>query len=366
MKKYIPSLNGLRAIVIIIVILCHANFRILHLNIPYPLNILVDGYLGVNVFFVISGFLITKLLIEEENNNDGRINLKNFYFRRMFRIFPAYYFLLGVYFLLQLLGVLYFTKTSWFSSVFYCKYILGSDWESGHFWSLSVEEHFYLVWPLVFMFFKKARIPFAFLIILLVFFFRLNIYNKWLPFPLLYNQLTIFLRADALMIGCLFALYEKKIISLTVKYANSILHPLVILAAFLIVSAPYLIQLNMEHHLHLGSIFVPLYIGNSTGTLSNILVALLVIVSINNKGIWFNFVNMPVMNYLGKLSYSLYLWQQLFFSTSIGVFGKLPFNLIYIFIAANFSYYIIEKPFLKFKANYENKRPNAEIVLATT
>ena len=82
--KQIPSLNGLRAISIAIVIIFHAGFRNLgYANFP-------GGQLGVNIFFIISGFLITLLLIEEEKVSK-KISLKKFYLRRIFRIFPAYY-----------------------------------------------------------------------------------------------------------------------------------------------------------------------------------------------------------------------------------------------------------------------------------
>ena len=86
--------------------------------VPFPFSILADGNFGVNVFFVISGFLITTLLIAEENKT-GAISLKNFYLRRIFRIFPAYYFVLLVYFILQSLSIMSFTSQSWLSSIFY-------------------------------------------------------------------------------------------------------------------------------------------------------------------------------------------------------------------------------------------------------
>jgi peptidoglycan/LPS O-acetylase OafA/YrhL len=109
--KY-PSIGGLRAISVILVIIFHLNLQqhIFHNLEKYPLlapilSFLQDGQLGVNVFFVISGFLITSLLMEEERLNKA-ISLKGFYIRRTLRIFPAYYFLLFVYLLLQLDGII--------------------------------------------------------------------------------------------------------------------------------------------------------------------------------------------------------------------------------------------------------------------
>jgi len=102
-KNHIPSLNGLRAISILMVVASH-----LYRHNFLPDNVLVrsirlwffNGALGVNVFFIISGFLITGLLIGEKENY-GKISLKKFYLRRTIRIFPAYYFLLIVYSALQ-------------------------------------------------------------------------------------------------------------------------------------------------------------------------------------------------------------------------------------------------------------------------
>jgi len=99
---YLPSISGLRAISILMVIIVHAtihgNFKIFKISkIAFTLKtILGNGNLGVNIFFVISGFLITYLLIEEEKTQ-GKISLRSFYLRRILRIFPAYYFLLLFY-----------------------------------------------------------------------------------------------------------------------------------------------------------------------------------------------------------------------------------------------------------------------------
>src|SRR6476660_6758228 len=89
-EKYIPSLNGLRALSIGIVIAVHCGFK----TFDSPL---AGGQFGVNIFFVLSGFLITLLLLEEEKLSTG-ISLKKFYLRRILRIFPAYYILLITYY----------------------------------------------------------------------------------------------------------------------------------------------------------------------------------------------------------------------------------------------------------------------------
>jgi peptidoglycan/LPS O-acetylase OafA/YrhL len=337
----------------------HFNFEILgKIKIPFPGCIFFNGEVGVNIFFVISGFLITKLLIQEEAIN-GQISLKNFYIRRICRIFPAYYFLLLVYFVLQLFSILYFTKASWLSSIFYYKYVngTGGDWESSHFWSLSVEEQFYLIWPFLFAFCRKYRTRFAFVIIVLVMIFRLNAYYKFWHIPLFDLDNTIFQRADALMIGCIFALYEEKISNRLFKFINNPITPfaLLFLIAFLI--AGFLNSWNINYHLRLGFLLIPLGIAEGrAGLLVNILIVLLVLVSIKSNGAWFKFLNFKWMNHIGKLSYSLYLWQQMFIADKLGIFNKFPVNIICIFITASFSYYIIEKPFLKLKGAFDSGR----------
>ncbi len=92
MRAVIPSLNGLRAISIALVVVLHLMYTgDLHSKYDDWLYIFVKGHFGVNIFFVISGFLITNLMLKEENENQS-VSLKNFYLRRVIRIFPAYYF----------------------------------------------------------------------------------------------------------------------------------------------------------------------------------------------------------------------------------------------------------------------------------
>jgi peptidoglycan/LPS O-acetylase OafA/YrhL len=328
-----------------------------HLIVPgkhilFPFDLFRDGGFGVNVFFVISGFLITKLLLEEEELNK-KISLKDFYIRRCLRIFPAYYFVLFVYFILQLSGILSFEHQSWFASVFYLKYFYMSDWETGHFWSLSVEEHFYLFWPVVFSLFPKRRVEIALIVIVSVMLFQLNTYTSTIGFPVFLRQESFFLRADAIMMGCLTAIYYEKIITFLDKrkyLAYTV--PLIILAiAFF--NSGILTNLNYTRKLHLGILLISLGIQSANGIITNLLISLLMVVSIQfSFTVWFKFLNSAILNFIGKLSYSLYLWQQLFFSDRIGIFGKAPLNLLMIFAAALFSYYLIEKPFLRLKNKF--------------
>jgi peptidoglycan/LPS O-acetylase OafA/YrhL len=112
--------------------------------------------------------------------------------------------------------------------------------------------------------------------------------------------------------------------------------------------------LNRVYELHLG--FFTLSVGSSVGTLTSIAVGFIILFSIHYRSnIWFRFMNLPVCNYLGKLSYSLYLWQQLFTLSGISAITTPPLSLLYIFAAANFSYYLVEKPFLRLKTRFETR-----------
>ncbi|EMR04657.1 acyltransferase family protein [Cesiribacter andamanensis] len=142
MTSYIRSLDGLRALAVTLVMLFH-------------FQLLDSGWIGVQIFFVLSGFLITRILLQEKKQELG-FYLKRFYWRRSLRIFPLYftYLLLitGVFMLVQMpesaLGKLPYLYTYTFNFT-----RLSPEWTHSplftHFWSLSVEEQFYLVWPLL-------------------------------------------------------------------------------------------------------------------------------------------------------------------------------------------------------------------------
>lgn len=345
MKQKIPSLNGLRALSILFVLIGHiqvANLK--RLDAP-------GAQIGVNIFFVISGFLITLLLLKEENRY-GTISLKNFYIRRVIRIFPVYYFILFVYFILQLLNVFHLTPISWLTSITYTKYFnFGDpgDWETGHFWSLSVEEHFYFIWPSVFYFFKKYRAQFAWAIVIIV------------PFVRLLTDISVmhfFTRADSLMWGCLFAIYYDNIYTyIKTKSKLLLLSPFIILLGCLVTKRIItLLFPDFKFLEHAAIAFA-----GSFGTITNICIGLIIIISINyENNLWFRFLNTPLMNYIGILSYSIYIWQQMFFSEHLGVLSDFPLNILYIFLAAILSYHFIEKPFLKLKDKFEVKNREAK------
>jgi len=156
----IPYLDGLRAYSILLVLLFHSNERQHWLGSLWMLRpIIADGYLGVRIFFVLSGFLITFLLLDEIDKN-GKISLRGFYERRIARIFPAYYLYLAIITVLTVVGFLAIHPIALFEAATYTwnfSFVWNHFFPPGeqikdsvlldHFWTLSLEEQFYIAWP---------------------------------------------------------------------------------------------------------------------------------------------------------------------------------------------------------------------------
>lgn len=345
--KQLPSLNGLRAISITIVIL----FHFLGYNIGFDKNLalripFLNGRFGVNIFFVISGFLITSLLLHEESLA-GTISIKNFYLRRVLRIFPAYYFLLFFYFLLQLLGYIHIPGNAWLTALTYTKYVnYRVEFNTSHAWSLSIEENFYLFWPLVFLAGDRTRKHVAAYLILIVPLIRLFFYfypAEWA------SEQSLFTRIDSIATGCYVALHKDVILSKVSRRWNLIFAG-AILVIFLV---PWLSVLVVGTYFHL--IFV--LFGDLTGTFANVAIAVVTLYSVYGPtNGWFKLLNSKVFTYVGILSYSLYLWQQFFIYKSNWWITHFPQNLVLIFLTAIFSHYIIELPFLKLKSRFSGSK----------
>ena len=149
--KRIPSLDGLRAISILLVVLGHLAIS------NHAPAVFLRSYAseGVRIFFVISGFLITSILCKEEART-STIDLKTFYLRRAYRIFPAAFVFMAI------MLVFYWRDFRWYNIVTAFLYLANFDnsrpWFFGHLWSLGVEEQFYLLWPTVLKQWHRHRI----------------------------------------------------------------------------------------------------------------------------------------------------------------------------------------------------------------
>ncbi len=144
----IPCLDGLRALAILLVIYAHGHFPGDHL---LPLRTLKGrcGFLGVQIFFVLSGFLITTLMLREVRRT-GRLHLGRFYLRRALRIVPAYAAYLVLLAILDAGGAVPLDNHQWLAAGTYTvNFLPALPYHMSHLWSLCVEEHFYLLWPLM-------------------------------------------------------------------------------------------------------------------------------------------------------------------------------------------------------------------------
>ncbi len=200
----VPSLDGLRCLSVILVLIAHFSYSV---HSPIKPNILLNYYAhyGVLLFFVISGYLITTLLINERERN-GTISIKRFFVRRAFRILPiAYAYLIVVAVIYR--GCLTYKELA-IASTYMSSYSLHAPWVLDHLWSLSVEEQFYLIWPVVMAasFIKAKRL--AVVAVVLAPLFRVALYIGGHSLGQLYYFPAV---SDSLATGCLLALLQPQL-----------------------------------------------------------------------------------------------------------------------------------------------------------
>jgi peptidoglycan/LPS O-acetylase OafA/YrhL len=330
--RSIPSLDGLRAISVLLVILGHSDtaWSGHSGDFLYPLR---DGHLGVATFFVISGFLITNLLLRELNKA-GEISLRRFYIRRAFRIFPPCYVYLAVIGILSLARITPVDLGSFLSATTYTwNYNIHAQGNVlGHLWSLSLEEQFYLLWPACLVLFRKATcLRIAIVAVCLSPISRLAVYflqPEWRG----HTGMMLHTRIDTIMIGCILALVLD--LQLWSGFLRRITRLDVVLAAaafVLFVNHPLIDRFKGGYELALGI------------TLQSICCGILVLFATSHsQNPLGKILNHPVLRHIGMISYSLYLWQQLF--TFHERFSAFPWNVIIIFACAELSYFLVEKP----------------------
>jgi len=342
LDRHLAGLDGLRAVAAFLVVFVHAGF-------------VRSGGLGVLVFFVLSGFLITWLLLKEHDRTD-RVSIPRFYARRALRIFPAF----QAYWVLVLLLSLARAKpidwpqaaASFFYVNNYFQAISGDpDTWLSHTWSLGVEEQFYLLWPMLFVGLSKdLRRMARFLVatILVVWAWRaigrfgLGIWEGWA-----YEAFDM--RADHLAIGCLLAVALRAGLVPRLWAALCAWPATALVTIALIAGSAWLgYRYDEPYRDSVGFIADPL------------LTAVLIVQAIAFRSSpVLGWMNLRPVRYLGTISYSIYLYQQLVVWSAMKLLADLPLPVqvagvtAAVVVPAALSYRFVERPFLRIKARYE-------------
>jgi peptidoglycan/LPS O-acetylase OafA/YrhL len=344
--QLLPSLNGWRAVSILLVLGSHtAMISGVPPRLAHFFSSVFDGNLGVRFFFIISGFLITWLMLREENEFE-RVSLKNFYIRRILRIWPVYLAFLLLLGIFQIAGILVQHEFAWrglltFTRNFYdAKMESASDLASKHCWSLSIEEQFYVFWPLTFCFLgKRGRILFLILMLICSAGFKtiylLGFHDR--NSVLLFQDYSTFNYLDCLSWGCLAAFFLAARRSAAERLFNQ--HGSIIFA----------VSFSM--------ILFPCLIGPWKGLQNAGFAALLLHSVIAPRSMFYPFLNLKWMNWIGILSYSLYIWQGIiqamwpkFLEETWFLWLPLTFSVSWV------SYEFLEKPFFALRAKFRNAR----------
>jgi peptidoglycan/LPS O-acetylase OafA/YrhL len=350
---YRPELDGLRGISILLVYIHH---------LYYPL--MPGGFLGVDVFFVLSGFLITSLLVQEQEQK-GLISLKDFYIRRALRLMPALITLIVIIgsFALIFLDLRRRTATyqgiwltlSYASNWLYALGYFSADNPLGITWSLAIEEQFYLTWPLLLILALRFKLRHRWILYILALLIALiSLHRKMLVeqgasiFRLYYAS---DIRADTLIIGCLTGL----------------------LVSWNLLPHNKRFEIGMKSLAAVGGIFLGYLVGTASWTdlmlyqhggytlIALCIAMILTVVIIWPPKIVLLALNFPPLIWIGRISYGLYLWhwpvrwfiyqKKVMPASALQLLAVLVLSLL----ASTFSYYFVEKPFLRWKKQFSSK-----------
>ena len=355
---YFPNLNGLRFIAATLVMIHHTEQRksMFHLgNYWHNTSILMIGKLGVVMFFVLSGYLITYLLLNEEDNK-GNISIKNFYVRRILRIWPLYFLIFILAFLVLPHFELFhyyvydisYDNFPWITFFLFLFMLPNMALSQGLYvpydnqsWSIGTEEQFYLSWPFLMIVFRKYRkylmysIIFIYVIIKVVcaltdpFIFGIDIYAFWQVFNI-----------DCMAIGGLFAIWSFQQEGILKYLKNTKLFYLTVVATILLISLGVRFSI-LEYEVY-GVLFAIIILNLST-----------------NEDLKKTLEN-RVFNYLGTISYGIYMYHPIALVVSIKLFMAMGWNIWFVFpliflitvILAHLSYKYFEMFFLRLKNKF--------------
>jgi peptidoglycan/LPS O-acetylase OafA/YrhL len=291
-KKRIKSLDGLRGIAILLVL----TFHLLNFGFLYPVFGL--GWMGVELFFVLSGFLITGILLDTKLQAGF---IKSFLVRRALRTMPLYYAVLIIFVFIAP----HFTPTKWFTDyqlffwthtsnfLFYMK---GFFKPLGHFWSLAIEEQFYLFWPFVILIFTSKRLMvFSIVLLALGIFVRIFLQDKELLFTVPFQHL------DGILLGAIAAILLRTYPQLLFRHIKKIFAVAAVLFALFIV-----FNINVQNGL-LGN---PL-----TFTVAAIFFGSFLLLSLHSA-VMEKLLSNRFLFFFGKYSYGMYVFNSILYHFS--------------------------------------------------
>jgi len=348
---YQPALDGIRGISITIVLVFHANERLLP-----------GGFLGVDLFFVLSGFLITSLLVQEFDATGG-ISLKSFYMRRVLRLFPALFTMLLLFCAAAILVFGFHGAVDHLIdsaiTVFYT-----ANWARalgvhrvdflGHAWSLSLEEQFYLIWPpmlLLLLRVMRSRWLVAFLplgLALASWALRFDMHIDGATLMRVLNGLDT--HADGLMIGCCAGLAVASGL-LSDKAKRALARGVRFLSPISLLLLCYLVL--FKHWYDLDTVQWWLFCVPVLG-----LILILDCVLGDRRDSFHRIFSNRLLVRIGMISYGLYLWHYPIYRFMASAFGMgwvtvLVFGTILTFLVAILSYRLVETPFLRLKRKFQ-------------
>ena len=345
----IETLDGLRGFAALLVLWAH--FPILHGSIGSFSKLLSTytyaGYIGVDIFFALSGFLITRILLTEKQ--EGHLSFKRFYLKRSLRIFPIYY--LSILFV----GIIISWQHLGWVAAYTSNYFFSFNHDPNpmrHTWSLCVEEHFYLFWPFIISFCNQGAskriisiiIPVGVIIVAIL---TVLFMEEQIGKDMMY-RVTHF-RILTLALGSSIAFYEPTVKLLPRRYLRYLLITLIAILVFMRTYYHIDILENLPSHIIELIVF---------SLFSALLVILIIRLNYTIKSFWTYMFTNPIITYCGKISYGIYLYHFpiLFFlgltedqqtgNTTVVMWLT---ALALCFIIPMLSYAAIEQPLLKMK-----------------
>ena len=363
-KDHIRELDGIRGIAVLMVLWVHLPAGALGSAVQHARNLVIPGNLGVDLFFVLSGFLITRILLVDREKG---VPLRYFLFRRFLRIFPIYY--LTIVLLLDRQRVSESVAAATYLSNYF-SVVHKPGWPLEHSWSLAVEEHFYIFWPPIVAFFTPkvshrvllfGVIPLALATLAWAFFF-----GPWAEHSAAMQKFV--LRAStgrflSLGLGALVAYHELRLRSskwlsgLIVVAAAAGSATLTIRGLHYTGLLPFLQQNEATHNV--VSWYMPVIRVMSFPLVSVATVVLAVAWSGSRFPVaWF--FRIGILGWIGRISYGLYLYHYPIFKAR-GIWGTNSLEpeplrtvvvLLLCFAVATASYWIIERPLLRFGARF--------------